>query len=119
MTLSAWLDRLERLASEATRGPWEAHEWYGAEDGGWCAVGPHHHGEDDEEGNPPDGDAHDKAKRDSAYLAAIPPETVRALVAVAAAAAEFAGGKTPAVDSYCKLSAALAQLARVAEGAGE
>lgn len=59
---------LRRLSDAATLGPWKANEWYGTEDGGWCAVGPHHE-YDKDEGDEPDSTTHERAKLDAALIA--------------------------------------------------
>lgn len=67
--LLTYLEEIEKRCRAASPGPWKAHEWYGNDAGGWRAVGPHHYGDDDEDGNPPDGHAHSKAKADSHFIA--------------------------------------------------
>lgn len=45
------VNKLRALLAAATPGPWVPDVWYGYDDGGWVAVGPHLHsvdGEDDE-----------------------------------------------------------------------
>lgn len=61
-----------KLDEERTHGEWEAKEWYGSDEGGWAAVGPHHEGEENGEwfDDNPDGELHQKAKRDSAFVRA-------------------------------------------------
>lgn len=68
---------LRRLLAEATPGPWSANAWYG-EDGGWCAVGPLHEFEKEDEGGPdgysqdePGSPPHQRAKRDGELIAAM------------------------------------------------
>lgn len=63
------LERLDRAASPV---PWQPKTWYGAEDGGFAAVGPHHvpDCEDADEDLEPDGKYHERAKKDAALLAA-------------------------------------------------
>jgi hypothetical protein len=61
---------IRERADKATAGPWTASEWHGEDDGGWCAVGPHHRYETDDEGDWPDSPSHEKAKMDSAFVAA-------------------------------------------------
>lgn len=68
----AELAELEALEAAATPGPWEADEWYGMDDGGWCAVGPHHQCSDDEDDcdDSPDSPPHQRAKADARFIAA-------------------------------------------------
>ena len=70
MTLD--LDNLRKLEAAATPGPWEEAEWYGFEEGGWCAIGPHHTQRAEEDGSDePDSESHERAKRDAALIAAM------------------------------------------------
>jgi hypothetical protein len=73
------LEAIKARLAAATPGPWIYDEWYGTEDGGWAAIGPHHEageGECDE----PDGEPHERAKRDGALIAHAPTD-LAALVA--------------------------------------
>jgi hypothetical protein len=38
----AFIEETERLIEEATKAPWKPEVWYGNEDGGFAAIGPHH-----------------------------------------------------------------------------
>ena len=82
---------LRRLAESATPGPWTAATWYGSDDGGWVARGPHHEarpagsgGHDDEstndESDEPGGPVERRAMRDAAFIAAANPSAVIALL---------------------------------------
>lgn len=62
-------DELRRLLAAVTPGQWTADEWFGSDEGGWCAIGPHRQVEDGED-DAPDSDCHKAAQRDSALLAA-------------------------------------------------
>jgi hypothetical protein len=60
------------VCEAATKGPWLTDEWYGSEEGGWAAIGPHHLPSEDadfDEDNEPDGPVHERAKKDSAFIA--------------------------------------------------
>lgn len=60
------------VCEAATEGPWEPNEWYGSDEGGWAAIGPHHMPAEDADfdtANEPDGPTHERAKADSAFIA--------------------------------------------------
>jgi hypothetical protein len=65
------LSAIRARLDAATPGPWEARQWYGNDDGGWAAIGPHHESRDwnDDE---PESDLHELAKRDAALIANAP-----------------------------------------------
>lgn len=71
----ARLVELERQCREddgrMTRAPWQPSVWYGADEGGWAAVGPHHQECDRETcDHAPDGCGdHEAAERDAAGIA--------------------------------------------------
>lgn len=76
-------EEIRALADAATPGPWEPGTWYGTDDGGWAAIGPHHVGSEDEHlphGCEPDCDHHEQAKADARFIAAAR-EAVPALLA--------------------------------------
>lgn len=60
--------RIGELAAAATEGPWAEVVWYGTDEGGWAAVGPHHTGGSDECDDDAS-DNHERAKRDAAFIA--------------------------------------------------
>lgn len=60
-------ERARALLEAATPGPWAPRCWWGSE-GGVAAVGPRHHGDDEEPGSP----AHRRAEADAAIIAAAP-----------------------------------------------
>jgi hypothetical protein len=72
------IDAIRARLDAATPGPWEARQWYGNDDGGWAAIGPHHESRDwnDDE---PESDLHELAKRDAALIANAPAD-LRALL---------------------------------------
>lgn len=80
--------RLRELAEAATPGPWPAMTWYGSEDGGHAAIGPHHVAQDEEddgynngrEDDAPGGPVEDRAMRDAAFIADANPTAVLALL---------------------------------------
>lgn len=61
-------ERIGELAKEATMGPWAEVVWYGTDEGGWAAVGPHHTGADDECDDDAS-DNHARAEADAAFIA--------------------------------------------------
>lgn len=63
---------LRELDAAATPVPWAADEWYCSDsEGGWAAIGPHHHAETDDVDDVPDGPHHEAAKADAALIAAM------------------------------------------------
>lgn len=63
---------LRKLCDEATPATdWSSGVWYGSEEGGWAAIGPHH--ENDDQGrktDEPGSEANLRAERDAAFIAA-------------------------------------------------
>jgi hypothetical protein len=60
---------LRALCEAATPGPWAEAVWYGTNEGGWAAIGPHHAGADDECDDDAS-DNHARAEHDAAFIAA-------------------------------------------------
>ena len=60
--------RIGEVAAAATEGPWAEVVWYGTDEGGWAAVGPHHTGADDECDDDAS-DSHARAEADAAFIA--------------------------------------------------
>lgn len=72
-------DTARALLAAATPGPWQADAWYGCDDGGWAAIGPHHMATEDEGyDDVPESPAHHRAMADAALIAAAP-ELIAAL----------------------------------------
>ncbi len=65
----AEIARLREVIAAATPGPWAPHTWYGTDEGGWVAVGPHHLKSEGEEWDDPDSACHERAKRDAEFIA--------------------------------------------------
>lgn len=73
------LQRLRRLAEAATPGPWPVMTWYGADDGGFAAIGPHHVSQDTDD-DYPGGPVEERAMADAEFIAAANPTVVLALL---------------------------------------
>lgn len=69
-SIAQFLRECERLESGATKGPWTDVTWYGADEGGWAAIGPHHERVDDDCDDMPGDEAETKARRDAEFIAA-------------------------------------------------
>lgn len=65
----ALLATLRAAGRAATPGPWAPSEWYGTDEGGWSAVGPHHLKSEGEEWDDPDSECHERAKLDALFIA--------------------------------------------------
>jgi hypothetical protein len=65
------VDEIRARWAAATPGPWTHCVWYGTDDGGWAAIGPHHE-EDDGISDEPGCDAEQCAERDAEAIAAAP-----------------------------------------------
>lgn len=65
------LTAIRQRAEAATPGPWTAAEWFGSDEGGWAAIGPHHTTDIDdvEFADEPDGIVHARAKLDADFIA--------------------------------------------------
>jgi len=63
------IDAIEARTNAATPPPWVGSVWYGTDEGGWCAVGPHHVSPEGEKWDEEEDDEHAKAILDAAFIA--------------------------------------------------
>lgn len=91
LALAEQLENCDRWASEA---PWTEHVWFGSDEGGWAAVGPHHEtsGVNYSESDEPGSETHRKALQDA-----------KAIVTLRNLAAECARALREAVQRVAEL----------------
>jgi hypothetical protein len=108
------LTELKQLAERATP-KWKSGVWCGDDDNKWAAIGPQHKQTSDEWELDPESTAGKAAERDAAYIAAVSPDVILRLIAVAEAANALWGNYSKenlaqTKDNVANLKQALAAL---------
>lgn len=87
-------ERVAELLAAVAPGSWEAGVWYGSDEGGWAARGPHRRGSED--GEEPGSTVELQARADAALIAAAP-DLARLVLAQAAELERLRAGEQPAI----------------------